>query len=228
MTCDTESKELEERFNYFMLEIQPHIQVWSDKLNRKLVDCPFTSSLDAKKYFTFLRSIRKQIDLFREPNIPLIAALSVLQQQFGVIAGKMTKTNKIGFIGGKDMELINKFEAGFAAGVAGVWADTLKAAPQIKAPMSWVLICFITEDRFMLALPRSVGSRVIVLPILGASFELLGPAVLVAGFPVRLGEHLHACACVRRGVQLRLAGQFLGFVAASCKACYQKQSAGKT
>ena len=92
MTCDTESKELEERFNYFMLEIQPHVQVWSDKLNRKLVDCPFTSSLDAKKYFTFLRSIRKQIDLFREPNIPLIAALSVLQQQFGVIAGKMTVT----------------------------------------------------------------------------------------------------------------------------------------
>ena len=58
MTCDTENKELEERFNYFMLEIQPYIQVWSDKLNRKLVDCPFTSSLDSKKYFTFLVSLR--------------------------------------------------------------------------------------------------------------------------------------------------------------------------
>ena len=68
----------------------------------------------------------------------------------------------------------------------------------------------------------------IVLPILGASFELLGPAVLVAGFPVGLGEHLHACACVRRGIELGLAGQFLGFVATSCEACHQKQSAGKT
>lgn len=38
----------------------------------------------------------------------------------GVIAGKMTKTNKIGFIGGKDSALINKFEAGFAAGVESV------------------------------------------------------------------------------------------------------------
>lgn len=92
MTCDTENKELEERFNFFMLEIQPHIQLWSDKLNRKLVDCPFTTQLDAKKYFTFLRSIRKQIDLFREANIPVIAELNVLQQQFGVIAGKMTVT----------------------------------------------------------------------------------------------------------------------------------------
>lgn len=38
----------------------------------------------------------------------------------GVIAGKMTKTNKIGFIGGKDFALINSFEAGFAAGVKAV------------------------------------------------------------------------------------------------------------
>ena len=55
MTCDTESKELEQAFNFFMLEIQPRIQPYSDKLNRKLVDCPFTSQLDKKKYFTWQR-----------------------------------------------------------------------------------------------------------------------------------------------------------------------------
>ncbi len=38
----------------------------------------------------------------------------------GVIAGLTTKTNKIGFIGGKDFDTINKFEAGFAAGVKAV------------------------------------------------------------------------------------------------------------
>ena len=38
----------------------------------------------------------------------------------GIIAGKMTKTNKVGFIGGKDLETIQKFEAGFAAGVKAV------------------------------------------------------------------------------------------------------------
>lgn len=63
MTCDTENKALEESFNFFMLEIQPMIQPWSDRLNRKLIDCPFTASLNANTYFTFLRSIRKQIDL---------------------------------------------------------------------------------------------------------------------------------------------------------------------
>jgi basic membrane protein A len=34
----------------------------------------------------------------------------------GVIAAKTTKANKIGFIGGKDFELINKFAAGYMAG----------------------------------------------------------------------------------------------------------------
>lgn len=94
MTCDTENKSLEEAFNFFMLEIQPRIQPWSDRLNRKLIDCPFTSSLDTTIYFTFLRSIRKQIDLFREANIPVIASLNMLQQQFAVIAGKMAVTVK--------------------------------------------------------------------------------------------------------------------------------------
>ncbi|WP_409305484.1 BMP family ABC transporter substrate-binding protein [Peribacillus sp. SCS-155] len=38
----------------------------------------------------------------------------------GVVAGLTTKTNKIGFIGGMDGELINKFEVGFIAGVKSV------------------------------------------------------------------------------------------------------------
>src|SRR5919112_1193627 len=38
MTCDTENKQLEEAFNYFVLHIQPHMQPLLDKLNRKLVD----------------------------------------------------------------------------------------------------------------------------------------------------------------------------------------------
>ncbi|HYC39712.1 MAG TPA: M3 family oligoendopeptidase [Chitinophagaceae bacterium] len=90
MTCDTESKELEQAFNFFMLEIQPRIQPYADRLNRKLVESPFTAGLDRSKFFTYLRNVKKNIDLFREENIPLQAELNVMQQQFGVIAGKMT------------------------------------------------------------------------------------------------------------------------------------------
>ncbi|MEY3921108.1 MAG: hypothetical protein RL634_869 [Bacteroidota bacterium] len=90
MTCDTENKSLEESFNFFFLEIQPKIQPYADLLNKKLINCPFTKELDQEKYFTYIRSIKKSIDLFRENNIPLQAEASVLQQQYGMIAGKMT------------------------------------------------------------------------------------------------------------------------------------------
>ncbi|HEV2355956.1 MAG TPA: M3 family oligoendopeptidase [Puia sp.] len=90
MTCDTENKSLEESFNYFFLEIQPKIQPYADRLNRRLVENPHTGDLDQKEYFTYLRSVRKRIELFREANIPLYAEASVLAQQFGVISGKMT------------------------------------------------------------------------------------------------------------------------------------------
>ncbi len=92
MTCDTENKELEEAFNYFCMEIQPKIQPYADALNKKLLNHPLAKELDAEKYFTYLRSMRKSIELFREENIPLQAELSVMQQQYGVISGKMTVT----------------------------------------------------------------------------------------------------------------------------------------
>ncbi len=94
MTCNTEDKKLQENFTYFMMEIQPKIQPYADKLNRKLIDSPLTSLLDKQKYFTYLRSVKKSIDLFREENIPIQSELSVLGQQYGAISGKMTVTVK--------------------------------------------------------------------------------------------------------------------------------------
>jgi oligoendopeptidase F len=92
MTCDTENKTLEEAFNFFCMSIQPQIQPYADALNKKLVNHPLTADLDKQKYFTYLRSVKKSIELFREENIPLQADLAVRQQQFGVINGKMTVT----------------------------------------------------------------------------------------------------------------------------------------
>ena len=90
MTCDTENTALRDAFNYFYTDIQPHIQPYSDKINKKLINCEFTKELDKEKYFTYLRSVKKSIELFREENIPLLSELSVMQQQYGGIVGKMT------------------------------------------------------------------------------------------------------------------------------------------
>jgi oligoendopeptidase F len=90
MTCDTENKELEKAFEYFVLEIQPKIQPYADKLNRKFLESPFVRELDQKDYATYLRSVQKNIDLFRVENIQLHAETAVMAQQYGIIMGKMT------------------------------------------------------------------------------------------------------------------------------------------
>lgn len=90
MTCDTTDKVLEEAFTYFCMEIQPKLQPYADALNKKLLASAFIKDLDQELYTTYLRSVRKQVKLFREENVPLLAELSVMAQQYGVIAGKMT------------------------------------------------------------------------------------------------------------------------------------------
>ncbi len=90
MTCDTQNKSIEEAFNYFCVHIQPNVQPYADALNKKLMSAPSLQELDPEKYFTYLRNIKKNIELFREENIPIQSELAVLQQQFGQISGAMT------------------------------------------------------------------------------------------------------------------------------------------
>lgn len=45
----------------------------------------------------------------------------------GVVAAKTTKTGKIGFVGGKEGDVINRFESGFVAGVASVDPEMAKS-----------------------------------------------------------------------------------------------------
>lgn len=63
-------------------------------------------------------------------DLPNVASITFKEQEgsflMGVIAGKTTKTNKIGFIGGQEGELISRFEAGFAAGVKAVNPEAAK------------------------------------------------------------------------------------------------------
>ncbi|WP_139991403.1 BMP family lipoprotein [Paenibacillus paridis] len=58
---------------------------------------------------------------------PNVASITFAEHEgsflVGVVAGLMTKSNKIGFVGGMEIPVIKKFEAGFKAGVAAVNAD---------------------------------------------------------------------------------------------------------
>lgn len=92
MTCDTENKELEDAFTFFVTEIQPKMQPYADKLNRKLVENEYAKTLEGDAYNVYLRTVRKNIELFRNENIPLQSETAVLAQQYGIINGKMSVT----------------------------------------------------------------------------------------------------------------------------------------
>lgn len=89
MTRDTENKEYEESFTNFVMNIEPHLKPYLHKLNEKLIAWPFVDELGTE-YEIFLRSVKNQVALYREENIPLEAEINVLAQQFGTISGKMS------------------------------------------------------------------------------------------------------------------------------------------
>lgn len=100
MTCDTASEELLQQFQYFATEIEPQIAPFNNELNKKLFDSEYVKQLDEKKYFIYLRSIKKSLELFREENIPVQTEIQVEQQKYQSITGAMSVT-----IGDKEFTL---------------------------------------------------------------------------------------------------------------------------
>ena len=90
MTCDTTSEELLAKFQYFATEIEPKIAPYSNEMNQKLVDSEWVDKLDRKKYFIYLRGVKKALELFREENIPLLTEIQVEQQKYQSITGSMS------------------------------------------------------------------------------------------------------------------------------------------
>lgn len=89
MTCNTENKELEQAYLFFVTEIEPKISPITDQLNRKLISSNFLSELDHDTYFIYLRGVKKEIEIFREENVPLMAEIATESQKYGSIVGSM-------------------------------------------------------------------------------------------------------------------------------------------
>ncbi|MEO0470035.1 MAG: M3 family oligoendopeptidase [Bacteroidota bacterium] len=90
MTCATQDEALKERFQKMVQEIIPHISEYEDKLNRKILANPHFDALDGEKYVTYIRHLKREIELFREQNIPLAMKDKTTAQQYEVISGAMS------------------------------------------------------------------------------------------------------------------------------------------
>lgn len=90
MTCDTTDAICQERFNYFVTQIEPHIAPYSNNLNEKALNSPYLNEIDEPAYKILVRSLKKDFKIFREENIPLATEIQTESQQFGSISGAMT------------------------------------------------------------------------------------------------------------------------------------------
>lgn len=91
MTCDTTDKALTDAYNYFVSEINPHIEPIENELSKKAIESPFLEDLKSEEgYDIMIRSMQTSVELFREKNIPLNVESSQESQKFGAITGAMT------------------------------------------------------------------------------------------------------------------------------------------
>lgn len=91
MTCDTTNDELRKAYHFFVQEIQPKVAPYADKLNKKAMESPaLPAFLNKPGYNIMLREIKKEIEIFRDENIPLFTELQTRAQEYGQISGAMT------------------------------------------------------------------------------------------------------------------------------------------
>src|SRR5688572_15443026 len=101
MTCYTDNEEYSNAYKDFIQNIQPQIAPFSDLLNKKVASSPFLKELEGREgYSIMIRSLRKDIEIYRDENVPLYTEINTETQKYSQISGAMTVT-----IDGKELTL---------------------------------------------------------------------------------------------------------------------------
>src|SRR3977135_3283566 len=91
MTCFTENEEYRNSYQDFIQNIQPKIAPVSDQLNRKSFETPWLNDLIREPgYDILIRNLKKDIEIFKEENVPLYTELNTETQKYGQLSGAMT------------------------------------------------------------------------------------------------------------------------------------------
>jgi oligoendopeptidase F len=91
MTCFTDNEQYSNSYKDFVQNIQPHIAPLSDQLNKKAMDSPYLDSLSNRDgYSMMIRNMKKEIDIFRDANVPLFTEINTETQKYSQISGAMT------------------------------------------------------------------------------------------------------------------------------------------
>lgn len=90
MTCHTDDEEAQARHMHFVQHVEPHLKKVRFELDRRIVESPFAQDLDPERYGMLLRSLRRDVELFRPENVAIEAEVTKLDTQYSEINGAMT------------------------------------------------------------------------------------------------------------------------------------------
>ncbi|MFW5726671.1 MAG: M3 family oligoendopeptidase, partial [bacterium] len=85
------NKEIREKYNEFITQIQPKIEPLSNEMNMKVLNSSYLEDLRQEEgYRIMIRELEKDAKIFREENIPLKTEEQQEAQNFGAISGDMS------------------------------------------------------------------------------------------------------------------------------------------
>ena len=77
ITCDTTNKEAQGEYENFLKNINPHLSPYYNQLGQKILSSPFATYLPQDKYAVYLRSVKKNQEIYRPENIPLFVEIGL-------------------------------------------------------------------------------------------------------------------------------------------------------
>jgi oligoendopeptidase F len=99
-TLDTSDEKAQQELTNLYLNVVPKTSAIENQLKKKFIDCKFTEQLDPEVFFTSIRKIKMEIELFREENIPLGSEMQLKQSTYDQIVGAQSVWHN-----GKEMTL---------------------------------------------------------------------------------------------------------------------------
>lgn len=91
MTCYTDNQEYLKSYQEFIQKIQPEIAPVADQLNRKVAESQLLDELaNEEGYNILVRNLKKEIEIFREANVPLFTEINTETQKYAQLSGAMT------------------------------------------------------------------------------------------------------------------------------------------
>jgi len=100
MSCHTDNKDYVNRYEKFASEIEPEFSKAANVITKKIVANPEFNQLDPARFGQLSKLFKRELDMFRDKNVPLNAELAKLSSQYDQVAGGLTAS-----IDGEDLPM---------------------------------------------------------------------------------------------------------------------------